>query len=181
MDANHPSLDDILADIQRQSTPDPEITSAGGNSVPHAYSAGMADISAHIAPQPASTEHPETEIWESNLSPRQRLLPKIDMRMIGGIVAVMVMALGIGSATILTQRSQDIRQQAYEETLPTVEGTPATLTEDDIRQQQRDVTTRGEATFSLTEIVSSSTTLGLVVILVGAGVLLAFLFWLFIV
>lgn len=77
------------------------------------------------------------ELWESRLTDRQRALPKISYQMLGGIVAILLLVFGVGSATVLTQQSQDIRNQAFEQTLAPVSGPSAVLTQQEIDQQQR--------------------------------------------
>lgn len=69
------------------------------------------------------------ELWESNLTPRQKALPKIPSQMLGGFVAIMILMVGIGSATLLTQQNQDLRQQASEGSAAQLAGTSATLTQ----------------------------------------------------
>ncbi|MCD8484075.1 hypothetical protein LRY60_00435 [Candidatus Woesebacteria bacterium] len=182
--STHKSLDELLKEIQEESSHFPEISSAGGTGATRPVSAGMAHISAHVAPAPVATPQPDeragaTEIWENNLSPRQRVLPKLDLRVLGGMVAVFVLALGIGSTTMLVQQSQDLRQMAYEQTLPELEGPSAT-------EKVRDHDAGMEQAATLEEIVDKHesvtqrlTFLGAVILGLGAFGLVAFLAWLF--
>lgn len=170
-----PSLDDLLNEIKHESSNFPEISSAGGTGFPKATSAGMAHISAHLSPvaTPAPDERADaTEVWESQMSARQRALPKLDLRMVGGIVAVMLLTLGIGSATYLAQQSQDLRQQAYEQTLPSVEGTPATVTE----EQQSTIERLSDEHAVVSQRV---TVLGAIILGIAVFALLGFFAWLF--
>ncbi len=182
---NHKTLDDLLREIQEETESDfPDIYSAGGTASMRSTSAGMHNISAYISP--VTTPQPDerataNEIWESNLSPRQRVLPKLDIRMMVGVVSIFVLALGIGSTTFLVQQTQDIRQQAYEETLPEVTGPAATETIGD-RAESESLALRG-GTPTLQEqqqrLTQQITLFGGVVIGLGAFGLLAFLAWLF--
>lgn len=126
------SLDDVIKEIQRDSTPFPRMESAGAAGIPTPVSAGASDLETHLAARPdvaplmlagepagvaarqetnaADTAH----LLSSGLSERQRKLPKIDYRMVGGLVAVLLLIVGVGSATLLTQESQELRQRAYQ-------------------------------------------------------------------
>lgn len=126
------SLDDVIKEIQRESTPFPRMESAGAAGVATPVSAGVSGLETHLAARPdaaplmlagepagvaarqetnaADTAH----LLSSGLSERQRKLPKIDYRMVGGLVAVLLLIVGVGSATLLTQESQELRQRAYQ-------------------------------------------------------------------
>jgi hypothetical protein len=112
-------------------------------------------------------------MWESNLTPQQRALPKISAQMLGGIVAVMVLFAGVGAATMLTQQSQDIRQQASEGSAPSLAGRSAAMSE---RKEGTLPGTFGE----LQELRLSQVEW---IVIIGSGLtiiaLLVFLVWLF--
>ncbi len=99
--------------------------------------------SVHGAEMPtmvSTNQNPEderNELWESNLTPRQRALPRIPAQMLGGIVAIFVLFAGVGAATFLSQQNQDLRQQAYEDTLDDLAGPSATLTRQQLEEQER--------------------------------------------
>lgn len=124
------------------------------------------------------------ELWESRLTDRQKSLPKISYRMLGSVVAILLLVFGVGSATVLTQESQDIRNQAFEQTLAPVSGPSAVLTQQEIEAQQRlaqagvvDTTVqRVQEQIAGFELTSST-----FAILAGAGLavfsILAFLVW----
>lgn len=173
--STRPSLDDLLNEIKHESSNFPEISSAGGTGAPRSTSAGMANISAHLTPvtTPAPDERADsTEVWEPQMSSRQLALPKLDLKMIGGMVAVILLTLGIGSTTYLAQQSQDLRQQAYEETLPAIEGAPVSVTE----EQQNTL----ERLTEQQEVVSQRiTVLGAVILGIAAFALIGFFAWLF--
>lgn len=133
------SLDDILNQIEQDSISVPPLQSAGavGAPIPATPSVGMQDISAHLTidtgnPAAVSAASPGQELWESNLTERQRALPKLSLKMLGGVAAVFVLMLGLGSATFLSQQNQDLRQQAYVDTLPDLAGESAVLTEQEL-------------------------------------------------
>lgn len=125
------SLDEILKEIERDSTPYPKMSSAGAAGWQTPVSAGAADLQTHLAARPEAapaliatdvgftspaeeTVTDTAHILSSGLTESQRRLPKLDLRMIGGIVAVLILAVGVGSATLLTQQGQDLRQRAFE-------------------------------------------------------------------
>lgn len=123
-----PNLDQVLKEIQATN------------------SAGVTDIDTHLASRPdaspaiytptevspgrqgeniADTAH----ILSSGLSERQRRLPKIDFRMVGGVLAVLLLIVGVGTATVLTGQSQELRQRAFQAVptatpIPQFAGTP---------------------------------------------------------
>lgn len=132
------SLDDVIKEIQRESTPFPKMESAGAAGGPTPVSAGVSDLDTHLAARPdaaplmlsgepavasrqeinaADTAH----LLSSGLSERQRRLPKLDYRMVGGLVAVLLLIVGVSTATILTQESQELRQRAFQ---PVATATP---------------------------------------------------------
>ncbi len=173
--STRPSLDDLLNEIKHESSNFPEIPSAGGTGALRPVSAGMAHISAHLTPVPTPAPDDRadsTEVWESGMSARQMALPKLDLRMIGGVVAMILLTLGVGSTTYLAQQSQDLRKAAYEQTLPTVEGVPATV----IEGQQRTFESLAEEHQTISQRV---TVLGAVILGVSAFLLIAFFAWLF--
>ena len=65
---------------------------------------------------PPEHGNPFDGVPAEGLTPRQRKLPKLDLRMWSGVLVVFLLVAGVGSSTILTQRKQDIRQQAYNPT-----------------------------------------------------------------
>lgn len=155
-----PSLDDLLQEIERDSIAVPPLNSAGvvGSAAPMAPSVGMQDISAHLTIDtggPIAAAMPGgaggvgevgasgaagtagQDLWETNLTERQRSLPKLSLSMLGGIAAVFVLMLGLGSVTFLSQQNQDLRQQAYVDTLPELAGESAILTEQELQAEQR--------------------------------------------
>lgn len=147
---NTPSLDDVLKDIERESIPVPPMKSSGvmEGPVQHQASIGMQDVSAHLTlsgsdllqqevTPPAPTQHSGAELWESNLTQRQRALPKLPLKMLGGVAALFIMVVGLGSATFLSQQNQDLRQQAYVDTLPDLAGESAVVTQQEQEQMQQ--------------------------------------------
>jgi len=137
----------------------------------------MQNISAHISESlsPAPRGVVDTPgIWEKDLSPRQRALPKLDLRMVAGFVMVVVMAFGIGTTTYLTQQSQDLRQSAYEQTLPALEETPATETTELLSGM--DAAELAEKQWALSQ---QMTLLGAIILGVTLFFLIGFLAWLF--
>ncbi len=125
------SLDTVLREIEGDSTPYPRMDSAGAAGWETPLSAGTDNLDVQLtprlpaAPVPASlpTAGPEpsepsvtdtAHLLSSSLSERQRRLPKIDLRLVSGLVAILLLVVGVGSATVLTQQSQEIRQRAYE-------------------------------------------------------------------
>lgn len=125
------SLDDILREIEaEQQAPSKELNpnSAGLENLP-LYEAEKRTVnsSPYTAPDmigqvPQLTREmvgggsvvSEQALTPQSLTARQRALPKISLHMVGSIVAIMVLMVGLGSSVLLSQRSQDVRQQAYE-------------------------------------------------------------------
>lgn len=85
-------------------------------------SAGLQDIEVHLTPQltPSATastpthENPLSSKDQAGLTQRQWSLPALNWQQAGSLLAVLVLIVGVGSATILSRRSQDLRQQAYQ-------------------------------------------------------------------
>jgi hypothetical protein len=164
------SLDVLLARIQSDSN----LELAEPLDAPKAQSpAATGPVLAAPSSTVGQTVQERNPMWESNLTPQQRALPKISAQMMGGIVAVMVLFAGVGAATMLTQESQDIRQQASEGNAPSLAGRSAALS------QKNKSTLPG--TFGELQQLRLSQVEWIVII--GAGisiiVLLVFLVWLF--
>jgi hypothetical protein len=123
---NTSSLDDILREIEDTPT-------AGGP----VQSAGMGQVADHLTLEEGGRTSPMQ--WANQdrssvtstlvgggmtlskqmdtsdaLSVQQRRLPRINLSLFGSVVAVMVMMVGVGTATYLSQQKQDLRQQAYQ-------------------------------------------------------------------
>lgn len=137
-----PSLDELLAQIEKQTGVDESgMSSQGTPNTSRPVSKGMEVIdvfesslvgqsSNRTSPSPLHTESKtgvkqlsrsmigggattnESYGGATGLSMRQQRLPKLSYRMLGSIAAMLVMVLGLGSAVFLTQQSQDIRQYA---------------------------------------------------------------------
>lgn len=141
---NNPSssLDDILKEIERDSISIPQLSSASPSTQPIVTpSIGMQDVTAHLAVDSGApgapvgpSAQPGQDLWENNLTERQRSLPKLSLKMLGGIAVMFVLTLGLGSVTFLSQQNQDLRQQAYVDTLPDLAGESAILTQDELEQ-----------------------------------------------
>ncbi len=169
-------LDELLKDLQRER--------------PSGNSSGVLELDTHLADRPTAAPMLYTpvesgssrpteplsstaRVLASGLTERQRRLPKIDFRMVGGVLAVLVLIIGIGSATILTGESQELRQRAFV-AAPTITPipefavaetpTPLPIVEETVSTQSA----------TITLIVS---VVGLVLV-IG---LVAFLFWSFVV
>lgn len=138
--SNTDSLDALLQQIQSKSdlqlheaVPDLPVRNPSSGSLPGS-GAGVPDAVAMRATPVSGSETEQNDMWQSNLTPRQRSLPKISSKMLGGLVAVMVLMVGVGAATVLTQNSQDLRQQASEGSVE-VSGPSVTLTQDEYEAQ----------------------------------------------
>lgn len=131
-----PSLDDILKQIEMDAGL--QINSQGGDGNQSPISAGMTEVSAHesrpATPSPsplqldaATTGIPQISrqylgggavvsdnVQVPGLSARQKGLPKLSYRMLGSLAAVFVLVIGLGSAVLLTQQPQDVRQYAFD-------------------------------------------------------------------
>lgn len=166
------SLDALLAEIKS----DHALSLAETEVVPP--SATVVEVVPEVTTR-AETER--NQLWESNLTPRQRALPKISLQMMSGLVAVMVLFAGVTAATLLTQQSQDIRQQAYEDSTGEISGPAASLTQAQLESQTE--ASEGSESFTVSSILSRDwTTLELVILVAGgAGVvfLLGLLWWVF--
>lgn len=145
------------------------------------------DVSATVTPRMQSNSSPRefNDMWDNNLTPRQRALPKLSFQMLGGVVAIMILMVGVGSATLLTQQGQDIRQQASEGDLPGVAGPSAALTQEQYEAQSgqpsqvSDLLTQEELQAGL-QGQWSALEYGLVAVAgISIVVLLGFLVWLF--
>lgn len=125
------SLDELLREIeseQGKASPELRPNSAGLDTLPE-YEAEKStpNSSPFLVPEmigqvPQLTremigggaEVTEHGVAAPSLSARQRALPKISLHMVGSVLAVFVLMIGLGSSVLLSQRSQDVRQQAYE-------------------------------------------------------------------
>lgn len=195
------TLDDVMAEIQRTSSLplEPVIPSsvvgegsgAGLTPVPTTQAnvvmdtlslSASAQTVGNVAPTQAMNSTAQ-QLWGSNLSPRQRRLPKIPYQMLGGFVAMLIFALGLGSATYLTSQTQDLRNQAYEDVLPDVEGPLATETQEQYEARLR--ASQQSQSLSPDTVVEtpfgSLTLLSGVLLGVGAFLLIAFFIWFFVV
>lgn len=148
-DQDYPSLDELLAEIERQTSLDNSLLHSAGTST-HSQSspelsAGMQAIAALESSLVGSTDRNKSSPSPVDVSPasgvvqlgremigggaprqeqfgsvalenqatqRQRRLPKLSYRMLGSIAAMLVLAGGLGTALLLTQQNQDIRQYA---------------------------------------------------------------------
>lgn len=136
----NPSLDDILKEIERDSMSDAAAIGSLVNDEPR--SAGMSDVTVHEQPPKVSSPSPMAEDFRADsipqitrqflgggsvmseqssspgqpagLSPRQKALPKLSYRMLGSLAAMFILVVGLGSAVMLSQTPQDIRQYAYD-------------------------------------------------------------------
>lgn len=135
----NPSLDDLLAEIEKEAASELSVESAGGDELAKPVSAGMGEVAVHEeVPAPASPSPLKFDSQGSaipqitrqylgggtvvsdnmqipGLTPRQQALPKLSFRMLGSIAAMLVLVVGLGSAVVLTQRPQDIRQYASDQ------------------------------------------------------------------
>lgn len=116
-------------------------------------SAGLQDIEVHLTPQltpPATAatpmhDNPLSSKDQMGLTQRQWSLPTLNWQQAGSFLAVLVLIVGVGSATILSRRSQDLRQQAYQARPGEALTTPIALQKESsdpfvsVRQQAADV------------------------------------------
>ena len=155
----NPSLDDLLKQIEEESASGLSINSSGGEELPPKVSAGMKEVAVHEdAPTPASpsplnmdmgsNEIPQItrqfigggavvsdNVQVPGLTARQKALPKLSFRMLGTLAAMLVLVAGLGSAVVLTQQSQDVRQYAYD---------PAAKTDPNLQQYMADESVTGD-------------------------------------
>jgi len=135
----NPSLDDILKEIERDSITDAAVMNPYFDT--EAKSAGMAEVAVHEQRPNSSSPSIMAEDFRSDtipqitrqflgggavmnkasasgapagLSPRQKALPKLSYRMLGSLVAMLVLVVGLSSAVMLSQKPQDIRQYAFD-------------------------------------------------------------------
>lgn len=133
------SLDDLLKQIEEE-TMDVKIESTGGESVIPKTSSGMKEIGVHEEEMPTASPSPlNVDINASSIpqisrhylgtgpvvsdnmqqpggeSSRQSSLPKLSYRMLGSLAAVLVLVAGLGTALVLSQQPQDLRQYASEQ------------------------------------------------------------------
>jgi hypothetical protein len=108
------------------------------------------------------------------LSKRQQALPKIRLSQMAGLVAVLFLVVGLGSATLLSQQSQDVRQQASDGRLAQYNDVLTQLGEKnatDIAEQ--------EAIAEKEAVKSQRMFIGSAIILMAVLLLAGVLFWLF--
>lgn len=95
------------------STSAPATTAYAGN--PGGYQAAATDSVQRtlLGSQTTHNLNPDAPgVLKDELSDRQRRLPKLDLRVMGGALAVFVLVVGVGSATILSGQEQDVRNFA---------------------------------------------------------------------
>jgi hypothetical protein len=172
-----PNLDQILKEIQRDSGP--------------VGSAGAADIATHLSARPAAAPAIYTAVENSTrpannagdtarllasgLTERQRRLPKIDFRMVGGVLAMLLLIIGVGTATVLTGQSQEIRQRAAE-VRPSI--TPIPEFQAAASPAPETAAAEQPAAFTLSPALRIVLSAAGLIVVVG---LVAFLFWAFVV
>lgn len=105
----HPSLDEVLEQIQTETTQ--QVIEESKKLLDPQAEAAVLTLLGTIEEE-RERHVPATE--SSPLSARQRSLPRLPLAMYGAIAAVMFLVVGLGSTVLLSQQSQDIRQQAYE-------------------------------------------------------------------
>lgn len=133
---DNPSLDDLLKQIE-QETVDLPIDSSGGGPVVVKASSGMKEVSVHEEELPTASPSPlNIDINASGIpqlsrqyigagpvvsdnmqmpdgeARRQSSMPKLSYRMLGSLAAVLVLVAGLGTALVLSQQPQDLRQYA---------------------------------------------------------------------
>jgi hypothetical protein len=178
------SLDEVMAEIHRSSAQQliEEIRQPTGNSAVDALTARMlAEAAAGPPPRDPEGElmtQQATEILfgmgSKPLSQRQKALPRIDLSKIAGMVAVLFLVVGVGSATYLTQQGQDVRQQASDGRLAQYNDVLTQLNEQsEAEKAEQEVITQQEAAASQRALI------GGVMILVAVLMLVSVLFWLF--
>ncbi len=140
----NPSLDDILKEIERDSLNEVSMNDPVTGYIPSAESksAGMQEVAVHEEHQTQSSPSVMAEDFRADsipqitrqflgggtvmnetspvpglptgLTARQKALPKLSFRMLGSLAAMFVLVIGLGSAVMLSQKPQDIRQYAYD-------------------------------------------------------------------
>jgi hypothetical protein len=168
-----PTLDDLLKQIEAENSQEMSLDEPDYS--PRQVSAGLEDIAVHeVSPQTSSPSplsmdmpgggvpqlsrqfigggntvneqmiHPSSE----GLDARQRALPKLSYRMLGSIVAALVLTVGLSSAVYLSQQPQDVRQYAADPSAridPEIEQFRADTTEqagDEVMQEGDDIAAR---------------------------------------
>lgn len=111
---------------------------------------------------------------EKPLSQRQRALPKIDLTKMAGIVTVLFLVVGLGSATYLSQQEQDVRQQASDGRMAQYQNVVAQLNEQNVQDEALE-----QAIAEQEKEQSQRMFFGGVLILIGVLLLVSVLFWLF--
>jgi len=193
------SLDDILREIEaEQGLPVPERAPV---------SQGAADIFAHSTQAPSRNSSPfivpemigqvpqltrdmvgggrvvgEQALVPEGLTPRQQRLPKISLHMVGSVLAIFVLMIGLGSSVLLSQRQQDVRQQAYEGEMQMVEESDQDALESGAETGLSDSALEAAAqvvTDSLPWWQQPLVIAGAAVVLSGVLLLAAFFHWLF--
>lgn len=177
-----PSLDELMSEIHNDSMHSliTEIQKPSGNPAVDAMTARlMTEIAAGPPPRDPEGElltptAKEILFPSRSLSERQKALPRINLTQMVGIVAMLFLVVGVGSATYLTQQSQDVRQQAsdgrmaqYNDVLTQVNERNAV----DVAQQ--------EAVAQQESAKSQRMLFGGVLILIAVLLLVSVLYWLF--
>lgn len=195
------SLDDLLREIEAEqggSLPPAETDSAGLENLPtyesesHRPNSSPFLVPEMIGQVPQLTREmvgggtvvSEQAITPQALSARQRALPKISLHMVGSVLAMLVLMIGLGSSVLLSQRTQDVRQQAYEGQ-GVVEQQTGNVPAELEGTSETTVETQGESVaLALTEIAppwwqQPIVIAGLAVVVSAALLLAAFFHWLF--
>ena len=220
----NPSLDDVLKEIERDSLNDASSVGLSIQDEPH--SAGMREIAVHEEKQISASPSVMPEDFRSDsipqitrqflgggavmnqqnstrsssgLTPRQKALPKLSYRMLGSLAAMFILVIGLGSAVMLSQTPQDIRQYAYDPNARVDESlepylnkqtdtTEAQMPEDEGTQIDAPTEMPGEqASDTIAPLGPPSTPIwknpivvaGAAVIMSGVLILFVFLHWLF--
>lgn len=176
------SLDDVMAEIHNHSAEQliSEIKKPSSNPAVDALTARMlAEGAAGPAPKDAEGElltptAAEILFAPNPLSKRQKKLPRINLTQMVGMVAVLFLVVGVGSATYLTQQSQDVRQQASDGRLAQYNDVLTQLGEQNaVDMAEQEAMAQQEA------VKSQRMLIGGVLILIAVLLLVSVLYWLF--
>lgn len=126
--SSHPTLDEVWKDIT-QGAKESVIAENHHLAARQLDPVADATVMQLLGTIERSVAHHETEpsslLAESALSARQKRLPKLSLQMFGSLAAVFLLVVGAGSATVLTQQSQDVRQQASDGRLANIRVSPS--------------------------------------------------------
>lgn len=143
-----------------------------GESVTAAVATPPAPLQLSEANDSPTFEEHARALTQSNLTERQKALPKLELsKMVGAVLMAIVLTVAVSSSVYVTQQSQDLRQQAYE-------GSEIVLPDGSVHKPNVIANTE-QAQKVITARTPKVTSYGTMIIIGAAVVITLLLIWLF--